>query len=88
MNRPYPLAQQQQQVPPVGGPPLESFMQSIRDVAVFAWALVGINGSLEEYAKGKPAGESQPPEGFPIWDSQRHDSLSGTEALGDGKMAF
>ncbi|KAJ4291798.1 hypothetical protein N0V90_009693 [Kalmusia sp. IMI 367209] len=47
-----------------------SFMQTIRDVAVFAWALVGINGSLAEYAdpRANPVGESQPPDGFPIWD--------------------
>jgi hypothetical protein len=45
-----------------------NFMQSIRDVAVFAWALTGINGSLVDYARGKPIGESQPPEGFPVWN--------------------
>jgi hypothetical protein len=45
-----------------------AFMQSIRDVAVFAWALTGINGSLAEYARGSPVGESQPPEGLPIWN--------------------
>jgi hypothetical protein len=45
-----------------------NFMQSIRDVAVFAWALTGINGSLVDYARGKPLGESQPPEGFPVWN--------------------
>jgi hypothetical protein len=45
-----------------------AFMESIRDVAVFAWALVGINGSLTDYSIGKPIGESQPPDGFPIWD--------------------
>lgn len=47
-----------------------TFMQAIRDVAVFAWALVGINGSLAEYAdsRSKPVGDSQPPDGFPIWD--------------------
>lgn len=53
------------------GPSLEfqnSFMKSIRDVAVFAWALTGINGSLVDYARGKPVGESQPPDGFPIWN--------------------
>jgi hypothetical protein len=44
-----------------------AFMQSIRDVAVFAWALTGINGSLAEYARGTPIGESQPPEGLPVW---------------------
>ncbi|KAF2125081.1 hypothetical protein P153DRAFT_379145 [Dothidotthia symphoricarpi CBS 119687] len=53
------------------GPSLQfqnAFMQSIRDVAVFAWALTGINGSLADYARGNPVGESQPPEGFPIWN--------------------
>jgi hypothetical protein len=45
-----------------------AFMDSIRDVAVFAWALVGINGSLADYSQGKPIGESQPPDGFPVWD--------------------
>jgi hypothetical protein len=52
------------------GPSLQfqnNFMQSIRDVAVFAWALTGINGSLVDYARGNSVGESQPPEGFPIW---------------------
>lgn len=45
-----------------------AFMQSIRDVAVFAWALTGINGSLVDYARGQPVGESQPATGFPIWN--------------------
>jgi hypothetical protein len=44
-----------------------AFMQSIRDVAVFAWALTGINGSLAEYARGTPVGESQPPKGLSVW---------------------
>ncbi|TPX06982.1 uncharacterized protein E0L32_011127 [Thyridium curvatum] len=51
-----------------GGPPLEQLMRSIRDVAVFAWALAGINGNLVSHSHGLPAGESQPPEGLPIWD--------------------
>ena len=50
-------------------PAQSAFMQSIRDVAVFAWALVGINGSLADYSVGKPVGESQPPNGFPVWDT-------------------
>ncbi|MCJ1225506.1 hypothetical protein MMC12_002155 [Toensbergia leucococca] len=50
------------------GPPNEDFMNSIRDVAVFAWSLTGINGSLSQYSRGKPTGESQPPTGLPIWD--------------------
>lgn len=51
-----------------GGPPLDELMKSIRDVAVFAWALVGINGTLAEHSSGVPTGESQPPDGLPIWD--------------------
>ncbi len=52
-----------------GGPPMEQFMNSIKEVAVFAWSLTGINGSLAEFGRGKPTGESQPPNGLPIWDS-------------------
>lgn len=50
------------------GPATEDFMNSIREVAVFAWALTGINGSLEKYQRGTPSGESQPPGGLPVWD--------------------
>lgn len=50
------------------GPATEDFMNSIREVAVFAWALTGINGSLEQFGRGTPSGESQPPGGLPIWD--------------------
>ena len=50
------------------GPITENFMNSIREVAVFAWALTGINGSLAEYSRGIPTGESQPPGGLPVWD--------------------
>jgi hypothetical protein len=66
---PYPLGavhpQMQQAAPSLQFQ--NAFMQSIRDVAVFAWALTGINGSLAEYARGTPVGESQPPEGLPVW---------------------
>ena len=50
------------------GPATEDFMNTIRDVAVFAWALTGINGSLEQFGRGMPSGESQPPGGLPVWD--------------------
>jgi len=43
-------------------------MTAIRDVAVFAWSLTGINGSIADLAHGQPTGESQPPGGLPIWD--------------------
>lgn len=42
-------------------------MASIREVGVFAWALAGINGSMERFSRGKPKGESQPPGGLPVW---------------------
>lgn len=51
-----------------GGPPMDHLMQSIRDVAVFAWALVGINGNLASYRHGRPRDEAAPPGGLPIWD--------------------
>ena len=50
------------------GPAAEDFMSSIREVAVFAWALTGINGSLAQYTHGTPTGESQPPGGLPVWE--------------------
>jgi hypothetical protein len=67
---PYPLGAQHPQMQQAA-PTLQfqnAFMQSIRDVAVFAWALTGINGSLAEYARGTPKGESQPPEGLAVWN--------------------
>lgn len=51
-----------------GGPPIDHLMRSIRDVAVFAWALVGINGNFASFSHGRPLGEAAPPEGLPIWD--------------------
>lgn len=59
------------------GPPWGDFMNSIREVAVFAWSLTGINGSMAQYSRGKPKGESQPPGGFPIWDPN---SRAGSDA--------
>ncbi|TVY64270.1 hypothetical protein LSUE1_G006301 [Lachnellula suecica] len=52
---------------PVGGPPQDDFMRVIREVGVFAWSLVGINGNIAEYSHGTPYGESQP-EYIPVWD--------------------
>ncbi|KAL9105871.1 MAG: hypothetical protein Q9227_009034 [Pyrenula ochraceoflavens] len=53
---------------PILGQAGDPVMSAIRDVAVFAWSLTGINGSLVQYGRGTPTGESQPPGGFPIWD--------------------
>lgn len=58
------------------GPPAEMFMNTIREVAVFAWSLTGINGSLAQYGHGKPSGEALPPGGLPIWEP---DSNAGPE---------
>jgi hypothetical protein len=55
------------QIPP-GGPPVDEFMNSIREVAVFAWSLTGINGNIASYGHGTPRGEALPPAGLPIWD--------------------
>jgi hypothetical protein len=60
---------------PVGGPPQESFMTSIREVAVFAWSLTGINGNIASYGRGKAKGEASPPEGFPVWDPNMQPQL-------------
>ena len=49
------------------GPNEADFMNSIREVAVFAWSLTGINGSLAQYGRGRPTGQSLPPGGLPIW---------------------
>lgn len=51
-------------------PPEADFMSAIRDVAVFAWSLTGINGSIIENVtgSGSPNGEALPPGGLPIWD--------------------
>jgi len=76
---PYPLGAQHPSMLHTG-PSMEfqnAFMQSIRDVAVFAWALTGINGSLAAYARGTPKGESQPPDGFPVWNPLPDPSMMG-----------
>lgn len=54
--------------PPAPDPTESGLMAAIRDVAVFAWSLTGINGSLIQHARGVPKGEAVPPGGLPIWD--------------------
>lgn len=74
-------------IPTVEGPAGSTdFMNTIRDVAVFAWALTGINGSLAQYSRGKPTGESQPPDGLPIWKDGSSNG-SGTE-LSNGHHSY
>ena len=58
-----------------GGPPVDEFMNSIREVAVFAWSLAGINGNIASYGHGVPHGEAQPPAGLPVWDPYAQPAL-------------
>jgi len=66
-----------------GGPPVmqtatigqpsrdsDAFMAAIQECGVFAWDLVGINGSLADYAHGNPTGRAAPSEGPAIWDPE------------------
>lgn len=68
----------QAQARPLGGPMMDHLMQSIRDVAVFAWAVVGINNNLSAYSRGIPSGEAQP-HGLPSSSS----SSSGNQPNGN-----
>ncbi|GAB7362957.1 hypothetical protein MBLNU230_g3253t1 [Neophaeotheca triangularis] len=52
-----------------GGPDSSDFMSAIRDQAIFAWALTGINGSMADYGQGKPTGQSWPADGVAVWAS-------------------
>lgn len=45
----------------------EESIRSIREVAVFAWALCGINGNIGAYAHNKPGPKSQP-RALPVWN--------------------
>lgn len=46
----------------IAGPSMDQLMSSIRDVAVFAWALVGINKNLATHSHGTATGHAQPPD--------------------------
>ena len=61
----------------MNGSQSEDFMRTIREVAVFAWSLTGINGSLAQYGRGTPTGESQPPGGMRVWDPDSNAGLEG-----------
>jgi len=52
-----------------GGPDHQDFMNSIREQAIFAWALTTINGAIQRFASGSPTGEALPVNGLPIWQS-------------------
>lgn len=66
---------------PSPGPSPQDFLNSIREVAVFAWALVGINGNLVDHGRGRPEGEALPHSGLPIWSPQWPGQDSGNASL-------
>lgn len=57
-----PLVPPPQQIPIPGGPPAGDFMDSIRQVAVFAWSLRSINENLLRFAQNQ--GPTDPGSGF------------------------
>jgi len=57
----------------------QGFMQAIRDQAIFAWAITGINGALYEHKIGTPMGESLPADGISIWTNDVSQPPSGTQ---------
>lgn len=68
-----------------GGPPMDQLMRSIRDVAVFAWALVGINGNLAVYGRGLPTAESQFPHNARSWETTS--AIENRDRGGDRSLA-
>lgn len=52
------------------GPHSYRLMDTIRDVAVFAWGIVGINRGLEQYKCGTPTGNARPDDKMDLDDSR------------------
>ncbi|CAL5869666.1 uncharacterized protein PFLUO_LOCUS3896 [Penicillium psychrofluorescens] len=50
-------------------PHSELLYDTIRDAAVFAWGIVGINRSLEQYKRGTPTGDARPVDGEKVNDT-------------------
>ncbi|KAI9655473.1 MAG: hypothetical protein M1831_004890 [Alyxoria varia] len=78
--QPRPQAVQHSMAQPTQ-PSNTDFMNSIRQLSVFAWALNGINGSMNDFSRGTPRGEAQPPAGLPIWQPEA-DQKANYEAAG------
>lgn len=68
------------------GPTHQGFLDAIREQAVFAWGLTGINGTLVDYAQGKPVGNAMPQDGVPIWASDPRQS-AGSEGSGSSSSS-
>ena len=67
-----------------GGPDRSDFMNAIKEQAIFAWALTGINGTLSDFSMGKPLGEALPEEGLPVWASDARQQSSGSDSGSNG----
>jgi hypothetical protein len=74
-------------VPPPRSLEQADFMNAIRDQAIFAWGLTGINGSLADFGQGKPLGESLPQDGLPIWASDPRGSSNPAYSSGSERSA-
>ncbi|OOQ83133.1 hypothetical protein PEBR_36626 [Penicillium brasilianum] len=60
-NQPHPVAAKYAAShSPHHGPQENLLMDTIRDVAVFAWGIIGINRSLEQHKYGSPSGNAHP----------------------------
>ncbi|KAJ5368628.1 uncharacterized protein N7496_008388 [Penicillium cataractarum] len=73
-SQPYPAAAKDASS---HGPQENLLMDTIRDVAVFAWGIIGINRSLEQHKYGSPSGNAHP-------DAMVDDSLDDEAAAGRG----
>lgn len=56
------------------GPHSSCLMDTIREVAVFAWGIVGINRDLEQYTCGTPTGNAHPGEKMDVDEVKQEES--------------
>jgi hypothetical protein len=69
--------------PPSGAAEPSNFMAAIQECGVFAWDLIGINGSLTDYAHGEPSGRAAPPDGPAVWDPEAKEEDAGAGSIGE-----
>lgn len=68
----------------VGGPSSQDFMSVIREQAIFAWALTGINGTLQKFGSGIPLGDSIP-QPLNIWKNDDQSPDGSVKGLDFGR---
>jgi hypothetical protein len=71
--------------PTAGGAESGAFMAAIQECGVFAWDLVGINGSLAEYAHGEPTGRAAPADGPAVWDPEAKEDDDDRRSTSSGR---